>query len=245
MLPSSCRESSSRPTVDLATYRNPPDLDKGASFAKRAVWHVVNALVLQNPLSVSKRVKVFTLRAFGAKVGKGVVLKTGISVKSPWNLEIGDNTWIGERSWIDSLAPVKIGSNVCLSQDTYLCCGNHDWSDTAFGKTVKPIVVEDGAWIASRAVVMGGVTIGNHAVVAACSLLSRNAEPYTIYGGTPAVALKQRVVRANENLQIEDGLTVPEISPVLLRHGLKTMPFGTAVVRMETEPRASLVTEDR
>jgi len=76
-----------------------------------------------------------------------VVFKPSINVKYPWKLEIGDHSWIGEGAWLDSLAPIRIGSNCCISQGVYFCTGNHDWTDPAFGLIVKPIVIEDGAWV--------------------------------------------------------------------------------------------------
>ena len=188
-------DSTEQGTVDLSLYRNPPDLDKGRGLAVRVLWHFANALFLQSALNPSSGLKVAVLRLFGAKVGAGCVLKPGISVKSPWNLTMGDHCWIGERAWIDSLAPVTLGSHVCLSQDVYLCCGNHDWADPAFGKTVSPITVEDGAWIATRATVMPGVIVRSHAVVAAGAVLARSAEPYTVYAGVPAVVVKTRTIR--------------------------------------------------
>ena len=60
--------------------------------------------------------KIVLLKWFGAKIGKGLVLKNDVIIKSPWNLEIGDNCWIGEKVWIDNLDWVEIGSNVCISQ---------------------------------------------------------------------------------------------------------------------------------
>jgi putative colanic acid biosynthesis acetyltransferase WcaF len=73
------------------------------------------------------RLKTFLLRLFGAQVGRGVLVKPRVNIKYPWFLKIGDFTWIGGGTWIDNLATVKIGSNVCLSQGSYLCTGNHDY----------------------------------------------------------------------------------------------------------------------
>ena len=75
-----------------------------------------------------------------------------------------------------------------------MCTGNHDWSDPAFGLIVKPIVIEDGAWVGARTTVLPGVTVRTHAIVAAGSVIARDAEAYTVYAGNPAVALKQRVI---------------------------------------------------
>jgi putative colanic acid biosynthesis acetyltransferase WcaF len=182
--------------VDLSTYRNPPDLDKGAGFLKRILWHFVNAIFLQNPLNPSSGLKIALLRVFGAKIGKGCVLKPSINVKSPWFLEIGDHCWIGERAWLDTLFPIKIGSHVCVSQDVYLCTGNHDWTDSSFGLIQGSICIEDGAWIGARATVLPGACIASHAVIAGGSVLSKGTEPYTIYAGNPAVPIRKRIFRA-------------------------------------------------
>lgn len=166
----------------------------GRGIVVRILWYLVNVLVMQNHLNPFSNIKVFALRMFGAEIGKGVVLKPGIAIKYPWNLRVGDYTWIGENSWLDSLAPITLKSHVCISQGAYLCTGNHDWKDTAFGLMVKPIVIEDGAWIGARAMVMPGVTVASHSVITAGSVISRDTEPYGIYSGNPAQRVKERTV---------------------------------------------------
>jgi putative colanic acid biosynthesis acetyltransferase WcaF len=105
------------------------------------------------------------LRAFGARIGTGVVIKPRVNVKFPWRLEIGDHSWIGEGAWIENLAPVVIGSHVCVSQGAYLCTGSHDWSRVTFDLVTKPIRIDDSAWICAKAVIAPGVTVGKGAVV--------------------------------------------------------------------------------
>jgi putative colanic acid biosynthesis acetyltransferase WcaF len=184
-----------QPTVDFSLYRNPPTQNKGASFPIRALWHVVNALFLQNPLNPSSKLKIGLLRLFGGKVGRGVIIKPGVNIKSPWRTEIGDYSMIGENAWLDSLTWIKIGRNVCISQGAYLCTGNHDWTDRAFALTEWTIVVEDGAWIGARANVLPGAYIATHSVIAAGSTISKRTEPYTIYAGNPAQPIKRRVIK--------------------------------------------------
>ncbi len=180
--------------VDLSSYRNPDWHDKGRNILVRSLWHIVNAIFLQNPINPSSRVKVFWLRAFGAKIGNNCVFKPAINVKSPWKISIGDNAWIGECAWLDSVAPIQIGADVCISQGAYLCTGNHDWSDTAFGLIEWPLVIEDGAWIGARAVILPGARVASHTIIAAGSVLSKSTEPYTIYAGNPAFPVKKRTL---------------------------------------------------
>lgn len=182
-------------TVDFSAYDN-SWYTPGASSLKRLLWFFVNALVIQSHVNPSSGVRVRLLRMFGAKIGAGVVIKPGVNIKYPWHLQIGDQVWIGENVWLDSLAPITIGSNVCISQDAYFCTGNHDWSDPHFALVVKPITVEDGVWIGARATILPGVTLASHCVASAGAVVSHNLEAYTIYAGNPAVAVKKRVIRA-------------------------------------------------
>ncbi|QNN25061.1 colanic acid biosynthesis acetyltransferase WcaF [Planctomycetales bacterium ZRK34] len=185
---------SDKPPVQLARYDN-SDYCPGAGRAVRAVWFILNEIIIRCRLNSFSGLRVATLRAFGAKIGDGVVIKPGVSVKYPWNLSIGDHTWIGEGAWLDSLTTINIGANCCISQGAYLCTGNHDWADPAFGLVVKPIVIEDGAWVAAKAVVLPGVTLGDHSILTAGSVASKKTESYGIYRGNPAERVGERTIR--------------------------------------------------
>ena len=180
--------------VDLARF-SPGDYDSGRPFWFRSLWFLINALFLQNPLNPSGKIKSLLLRCFGAKIGAGVVMKPGINIKSPWMLEIGDLCWIGEGAWLDNLVPITLGDHVCISQGAYFCTGNHDWSDPAFGYKLGEIHVESGAWIGARATLLPGVRVASHAVIAAGAILSKDALPYTIYAGNPAVEIRKRAIK--------------------------------------------------
>lgn len=188
--------------VDLSSYHNPPWHDKGRGIGVRVIWHCVNALFFENSLNPSSGLKIALLKLFGAKVGKGVIIKPGVNIKHPWFLTLGDNTWIGERAWLDNtFAPITIGSHVCISQGAYLCTGNHDWTDPAFGLLERPLTIEFGAWVGAGAKVLPGALVASHAVVSGGAVLSRPTEPYTVYAGNPAVAVKKRVMRAGKREQ--------------------------------------------
>jgi len=136
--------------VDLSKYNN--DWYKpGASFLFRAIWYIVNQFFLISYFPFSS-IKVFLLRVFGAKVGKGVVIKPHVNVKYPWRLTIGNYSWIGEGVWIDNLEDVFIGNNCCVSQDVLLLCGNHNYKKSTFDLMTEKIILEDGVWLGKGAV---------------------------------------------------------------------------------------------
>jgi putative colanic acid biosynthesis acetyltransferase WcaF len=104
-------------------------------------------------------------------------------------LEIGDYVWLGEGVWILSLDRVRIDSNVCVSQQAYLCTGSHDYKSESFNLITRPITVLSGSWVAARAFVAPGVTIGPNAVVAAGAVVTRDVAAGLVVRGNPADAL--------------------------------------------------------
>ncbi|MBF6606042.1 MAG: colanic acid biosynthesis acetyltransferase WcaF [Chloroflexi bacterium] len=181
-------------SVDLS-QTSPRGYHPGRSYAYRALWLVVEALILLNPIVTQYSLKCWVLRRFGARIGRGVLIKPNVHVKYPWHLEIGDNTWIGERVWIDNFVRVRIGANAVVSQGAYLCTGNHDWSDPGMGLVVKPVLVEDGAWVGAFARIAPGITVGREVVVTLGSVLLEDAEARGVYTGNPAVRVRDRAIR--------------------------------------------------
>jgi len=181
-------------TTDLSRYDNA--WYRPGGFFRRSAWYVVNRVIFSSSMPYPSRVKAFLLRAFGCTVGSGPCLKPGLNIKYPWFLSMGNNVWLGENCWIDNLAQVTIGNNVCISQAAHILTGNHDYTRPGFDLVVKPVTIQDGAWVAAHAIVCPGVTMASHSVLAAGSVLTRNTEPFTVYQGNPAVAVRKRVIVA-------------------------------------------------
>lgn len=179
--------------TNLSTYNN--SWYKPASRLKILIWFYLNLIVIGNKWIPFSYLKVLMLKIFGAKIGKGVVIKPGVNIKYPWFLTIGDYSWIGEDVWIDNLAEVKIGSNCCISQGAMLLCGNHNFKKSTFDLIVKPIILEDGVWIGARTTVCPGVTAKSHSVLTVGSIISSDMEEYGIYRGNPAELVKYREIK--------------------------------------------------
>ena len=165
----------------------------GANVLKRTLWYFTNALWLNSAFPING-LKIFLLRIFGAKIGRGVVIKPHVNIKYPWKLQVGNYVWIGENVWIDNLGSVVIGNNVCLSQGAMLLLGNHDYKQEAFDLIVKDIVLEDGVWIGAKSIVCPGVKCFSHAVLSVGSIATSDLEAFSIYQGNPAVKVRERVI---------------------------------------------------
>ncbi len=152
--------------------------DKGRSVVWQALWHAVHHGAFRR-WWFPPRLRPFVLRRFGARIGTGVLIRQDVRVHWPWKLEVGDHSWIGEGAWLLNLEPITIGHDVCVSQDALLCTGSHDRHSPTFEFDNGPIVLEDEVWVAARATVLRGVTVGAGAVVAAGAIVRADVPPGT------------------------------------------------------------------
>ncbi len=122
-------------------------------------------------------------------------------------IAVGRNTFVGGQSLVDCVANISIGDDVLISHGCLIADSDnhnihyrvrqkdlrdwrdnqdHDWSTT---QTV-PVRIENGSWIGARAIILKGVTVGEGAVVAAGSVVTRNVPPYTVVAGNPAKVVR-------------------------------------------------------
>ncbi len=166
----------------------------GRSTVWQLLWFFIGLPLLRCSFLPFSGFRVRLLRAFGATVGHGVVIKPGVRVKYPWRLTVGNDCWLGEDCWIDNLVAVSLGNDVCVSQGAYLCTGNHDWSDPAFALIAKSIVLNDGAWVGAKAFLAPGVVVGECAVAAAGSVIYKNIADFEIHAGNPGAFVRYRQI---------------------------------------------------
>ena len=107
---------------------------------------------------------------------------------------IGDHTRIGIHCTV--IGPVTIGSHVNLAQGITVTALNHNFSDPSLrideqGVSTKAVVIGDDVWIGANAVILPGVTIGSHVVVAAGAVVTKDVPANTLVGGVPAKVIKQ------------------------------------------------------
>jgi len=167
-------------------------LNRGRPRWVEACWYLWKCLLFLTPWPYPSSFKRGVLRWFGARIGRGVVIKPRVNIHFPWKLTIGDSTWIGEEVFILNFEPVTIGAHCCISQRAFLCTGNHDFRKPEFPFRNEPITVEDGAWVGAQAFVGPGVTIGTEAVITAGTAVTRNQPARMVCGGNPCAPIKHR-----------------------------------------------------
>lgn len=179
----------------LDKFELPPGF-RGRSGAWCQLWWLVQSCLFATSPQFMYGWRRFLLRAFGAKIGPGVIIRPSARVTYPWKLTVGDHAWIGDHVELYTLGEITIGAHSVVSQRSYLCTGSHDPASRAFKIYAKPIIVGEGAWIATDVFVGPGVTIGRNTLIGARSSLFNDAEPDFIYFGTPAKKIKSRKFEA-------------------------------------------------
>lgn len=131
----------------------------------------------------------------------GVSSLTAAKVRDDPVLEVGDHVFLGHQLTISVAERVTIGSHVLVS-DRVMIADNDghplDPDRRAAGEPValadlRPVTIEDGAWVGTRAVILKGVTVGRGAIVAAGAVVTRCVPPYALVAGNPARVVREDV----------------------------------------------------
>jgi putative colanic acid biosynthesis acetyltransferase WcaF len=185
-----------RPTTpyliqDLSQFSVPEGF-RGRSRMNVQLWWFVQRFLFHNSPQVANGFRRWLLRRFGARVGKNVIIRPSVNITYPWKISIGDYAWIGDAVTLYSLCEIEIGSNAVVSQHSYLCAGDHDYTLAHFPIRGKRIVIEEQAWIASDVFISPGVRIGKGAVIGARSAVFKDMPAGMVCMGHPAKAIKPR-----------------------------------------------------
>jgi putative colanic acid biosynthesis acetyltransferase WcaF len=132
------------------------------------------------------------LRLFGATMGSNCHFYPKARIWAPWNLVCADQVTAADGVEIYNPAPMHFGSHAIVSQDAYLCGATHDYNSAAFPLVAYEMRFGAYCWVCARASVGPGVTMGEGAVLGMSSVATRSMEPWTVYAGNPAIALKAR-----------------------------------------------------
>jgi len=172
------------PWMDLRQY-DQSNFDRGRSGWMILLWWLVQAIVFPLTPHQLHAPRIALLRLFGAKIGKGVVIRPTARFTYPWKVEIGDYSWIGDDVVLYSLDYIHIGRHSVISQECYLCTGNHDFQNPTFSLITAPITIGNGAWVATDCFVGPGVEIGANTIVGARSSVFRSLPAGQVCWGSP------------------------------------------------------------
>jgi acetyltransferase-like isoleucine patch superfamily enzyme len=137
------------------------------------------------------------LRMNGATIGRGVVFYPGVWITPGRNFIVGDDVDFALNVLVSTTGGVRIGDRTLIGYGTMILSNNHAIPSLrgrifGAGRIDKPVTIGKDVWLGANVVVLPGRTIGDGAVVAAGSIVTKDVEPYTIVGGNPAVLIRVR-----------------------------------------------------
>ncbi|MDB6078979.1 MAG: transferase [Akkermansiaceae bacterium] len=168
---------------------------------KRVLWGLVwsfTGLLVPRPFH---EVRSVVLRAFGAKIGRGVHVYPRVKIWAPWNLAIGDEAGVANGAILYSQGNISIGRRAVISQGAHLCAGTHDYEDPGMPLITKPIVIGDHAWVTAESFIHPGVTIGEGAVIGARSVVTKDMPEWMVCAGNPCKPLKARIMKNSKKTE--------------------------------------------
>ena len=154
------------------------------------IYHFCIEMIFKFPFVIVRKV--------GAKiifkhVGKRCFFARYLDVRSPYRISIGSFTRINKNVLLDGRgASLVIGNNVDIAQEVNIWTLQHDYNDPYYRAVGKSVIIEDYVWIASRATILPGVTIGRGAVVASCAVVTKDVPPLSVVAGVPARIIGKR-----------------------------------------------------
>lgn len=137
------------------------------------------------------------LRLFGAEIGKNVIYYSGVWIIPSKDMKIGNNVDFAKGVKVIARGGLEIGDRTLIGFDTKILTGNHviplnKGRIFESGYKREKITIENDVWIGANCLILNGVTIGEGAIVAGGSIVTKSIPPFSIYGGIPAKKIKDR-----------------------------------------------------
>lgn len=185
--------------IRAACYR--PLLQKGSGMGfiePHVDLFYMNSILLKEGVYIDKYCRLHASKAEivlgkNSRIMKGAYVCSYVSnARKGEGIQTGSGCWIGINAHVQSgQGGLSIGNNVLIGPNVVISTGNHDYEKTDLDATEqefygKPIRIGDNVWIGANAVVLGGVTIGEHAVIAAGAVVTEDVPAYMAVGGVPA-----------------------------------------------------------
>jgi maltose O-acetyltransferase len=157
---------------------------------------------------IKRKVREFKLNKIKGKfgeLGENVILHTDSRFGNPEKMKISSHVYIGPEAYISARGGVEIGEGVIIGPRLSILTSNHRYDEATMlpydgDVYLKPVKIEKNVWIGAHVLICPGVTVGEGAVVAMGSVVTKDVPPYSVVGGNPAKVIKTRDIEKYKEL---------------------------------------------
>lgn len=171
------------------------DSSRGVEYSEHKLrwcsWKFFGKYVFKLLIGPFNGPRVFWLRLFGAKIGKGNFISNHAIIVYPAAIEMGDRNSIDDYVYFNSKA--IIGDNCQFSSFVKIISGGHNVRSRQFEYQLRPTIIGNGVFIGANSVIMGGVQIGTFAAIGANSFVLHDIRENTIAYGSPCSERSERI----------------------------------------------------
>lgn len=157
----------------------------------RVIWGIVYLTIFRFTPTVFFTWRSIVMRLFNSDFRNARIYPTA-RVWLPSNLVVGEGSTVGPNVNLYNQGVIKVGERVIVSQDSTVCASSHNYNDPIHPLLLLDVTIEDDVWICAEAFIGPGVKVGEGAVIGARAVLMKDAEPWSVYAGNPAVKIKDR-----------------------------------------------------
>lgn len=140
----------------------------------------------------SLRLRRLYLSLFLKKMGKNNYFARNVDIRNPQDICVGNNNVFNKHCVLDGRGGLEIGNNVDIAQDVMIWTAQHDKDDDAHRTVMKRVIIEDHVWIASRAIILPGVSLLKGCVVGAGAIVTKDVNSLDVVAGIPASVITKR-----------------------------------------------------
>src|SRR3984885_13316179 len=171
-------------------YSGTPESAAMLANVKRAM--AITARLNRLTFDDADEIRALFSELIGKKVDEGFLLIPPFYTAGGDEIRVGRNVFINQNCTFYDLGGLDIADNVMVGPNVSLITAGHPLEPSQRRATTigRPIVIEANVWIAAGAIVIGGVTVGENAVVAAGSVVTKDVPPNTLVGGNPAMVIR-------------------------------------------------------
>ncbi|MBB3700962.1 acyltransferase [Flammeovirga yaeyamensis] len=146
--------------------------------------------------NISMKFREFLCKNIFKKTSKLFKIHSNVSFGTGKNIEIGYNSSLNRGAWIGN--DTIIGNNVMMGPEVTILSGSHNFERTDIpmneqgAPNRKPVIIGNDVWIGTRTIILPGVKVGNHSIIGAGSIITKDIPDWSIVAGNPAKLIKYR-----------------------------------------------------